>query len=206
MNWDHSGSAFFRRLWYPYVCLLDFHFSAELFIASEPLLLLFLPFTCFVFWGSAWDDTLSFRVIFILYQETLKVNGIYGSFWNVIFFLEITIFLSVRRSLQVSKLFLLFFLTNNPFRTMIPITKQEKPLRKRSTFSIVFSQRAAGGGIAVLHWKWNGLSRAVLNFSMDWRLPQSLRERRICWYTKKADRKVKLSGTADMKFVSSIRF
>ena len=26
------------------------------------------------------------------------------------------------------------------------------------------SQRAAGGGIAVLHWKWNGLSRAVLNF------------------------------------------
>ena len=47
---------------------------------------------------------------------------------------------------------------------MIPITKQEKPLRKRSTFSIVFSQRAAGGGIAVLHWKWNGLSRAVLNF------------------------------------------
>ena len=25
-------------------------------------------------------------------------------------------------------------------------------------------QRAAGGGIAVLHWKWNGLSRAVLNF------------------------------------------
>ena len=115
MNWDHSGSAFFRRLWYPYVCLLDFHFSAELFIASEPLLLLFLPFTCFVFWRSAWDDTLSFRVIFILYQETLKVNGIYGSFWNVIFFLEITIFLSVRRSLQVSKLFLLFFLTNNPF-------------------------------------------------------------------------------------------
>ena len=47
---------------------------------------------------------------------------------------------------------------------MIPITKQEKPLRKRSTFSIVSSQRAAGGGIAVLHWKWNGLSRAVLNF------------------------------------------
>lgn len=28
----------------------------------------------------------------------------------------------------------------------------------------MFSQRAAGGGIAVLHWKWNGLSRAVLNF------------------------------------------
>lgn len=26
----------------------------------------------------------------------------------------------------------------------------------------MFSQRAAGGGIAVLHWKWNGLSRAVL--------------------------------------------
>mgnify|MGYP007091219420 FL=1 len=50
---------------------------------------------------------------------------------------------------------------------MIPITKQEKPLRKRSTFSIVFLQRAAGGGIAVWHWKWNGLSRAVLNFSMD---------------------------------------
>lgn len=194
MNWDHSGSAFFRRLWYPYVCLLDFHFSAELFIASEPLLLLFLSFTCFVFWRSAWDDTLSFRVIFILYQETLKVNGIYGSFWNVIFFLEITIFLSGWQSLQVSKLFLLFFLTNNPFRTMIPITKQEKPLRKRSTFSIVFSQRAARRwdcSIALeMEWTFEGSP----NFSMDWRLPQSLRKRRICWYTKKADRKVKLSG------------
>ena len=33
-----------------------------------------------------------------------------------------------------------------------------------------------------------------------------VKRRRICWYTRKADRKVKLSGTADMKFVSSIRF
>jgi len=44
---------------------------------------------------------------------------------------------------------------------MIPITKQEKPLRKRSTFSIVFSQRAAGGGIAVWRDLLNGLLRAA---------------------------------------------
>lgn len=64
---------------------------------------------------------------------------------------------------------------------MIPITKQEKPLRKRSTFSIVFSQRAAGGGIAVWTDLLNGLSRAALkpepeqDFQMDISVRKELR-------------------------------
>ena len=49
---------------------------------------------------------------------------------------------------------------------MIPIIKQEKPLRKRSRFSIVFSQRAAGGGIAAGQGRWEWASEGELKVTV----------------------------------------
>lgn len=82
--------------------------------------------------------------------------------------------------MEVSQIFFLFYtfhsmdkncqnipvrkksLTNYLPRIKMTLQFHRKPMRKRSTFSWLSFQRAAGGGIAVGHGKWNGLSRAVL--------------------------------------------
>ncbi|MFR3484888.1 MAG: hypothetical protein ACLTXL_16140 [Clostridia bacterium] len=107
------------------------------------------------------------------------------------------------QSLQVSKLFIVL-LDKQSFSYYDTHNQTRKTVEKRYIFDRVFTESCRRWDCSIaleMEWTFEGSPE----FWYGLTLPQSLREPAYMLDTKSGP-KVKLSGTADMKFVSSIRF